>query len=61
MNRKKERLVIILGILAMAICTFLMWDISRFLGVILLLATVSMIGMYVAVAIESTSDDSGRL
>jgi hypothetical protein len=58
MNRKKDRVQLLIGIVAMIVMTVIMWDISRFLGVVLLVGLIAMVGMYVAVAIESTSDDS---
>lgn len=58
MNRKKDRVQLLIGIVAMIVMTVIMWDISRFLGVVLLVGLIAMIGMYVAVCIESTSDDS---
>ncbi len=61
MNRKKDRVQLLIGIVAMIVMTVIMWDISRFLGVVLLVGLIAMVGMYIAVAIESTSDDSGGL
>jgi hypothetical protein len=41
----------------MTIITLLMWDIDRFLGFVLLAGLIAMVGMYIAVAIESTSSE----
>ena len=60
MNKKKERISIILGIIGIAICALLMWDIDRFLGVVLLVALIAMVGMYVAVCIEPHNEDESN-
>lgn len=56
MNSRVRISGVLLGIIALIVCTILMWDVSRFLGVVLLIATIAMVGMYVAVLIESKTN-----
>lgn len=52
MNSRIKISGLLVGIVAMAIMTILMWDISLFLGVVLLIGLIAMIIMYIIVCIE---------
>lgn len=57
MSKRKEKIILLVSIILMTIITLLMWDIDRFLGFVLLAGLIAMVGMYIAVAIESTSSE----
>lgn len=57
MSKRKEKIILLVSIILMFIITLLMWDIDRFLGFVLLAGLIAMVGMYIAVAIESTSSE----